>query len=269
MAIKNWISRFAAGLGIDTVLAGSMETLVNNQDRTRAEQAHALRDATIALQRQSLGAPWFEWNATDLSQFDSETDGSHVNSSTWSVVSLVGLNWIQGVVNTTFGGGANGVTTSSILKMTATPPTADYLVVADFLSTETPTGGAIGAGVVARVSGVSANQGDGYLYRVGAASAGQEMRKFTDAEAFTQLGTVMADPDVTSLNLGGRLWLEVRGSSLVTARSSGGERQHVADTSSPFTAVGQAGLFASTSGAAGTDQATVLFRNVRCFALLD
>ena len=137
MAIKDWISRFSAGAGIDTPIAGGMETLVNDADASRVTQPHALRDTAIALQKQVLGAPLFQWNETDLTQFDAKVDGAAVSASVVGVVAFAGKNWISFDVTS----GAGDVHTSStILPITAVPPTADYLIMADFLNTTLGSG---------------------------------------------------------------------------------------------------------------------------------
>jgi hypothetical protein len=58
--------------------------------------------------------PFWEWNGTDLTQFDSEDDGAEVTGSTWEVVSLYGTSWIKLTLatNASSGVGAKGISCS-------------------------------------------------------------------------------------------------------------------------------------------------------------
>lgn len=266
MGLKQWISRFAAGLGLDTVDSTGMETLVQDQDGSHVAQIHAVRDSIIAMQKALLlvgvGSPWFEWDGETLDQFDEKVATSRVSSSVVAVEELAGMNWVTMQTTSLSGGSPTGGNTCIYLPIAATPPTSDYLVTAEFINLTTGSSNAVGAGVAARYDGV----GTAYVARWSLRAARQDLNRY-NAEVQTSLGPSMADPDLDGTNQGSRLVLMVRGGlgAEVLVTNGGGEVLHVRDTS-PIAAIGKAALFNGTSGAAGTTTKNA-FRNIRCFSM--
>lgn len=268
MAIKDWASLFAAGTGLDHSSAGSMETVVNGADPTRAAQWHALRDAVIALQKQAYGgAPWFEWNGVDTSQFSTKIDADRVSSSTIAVEEFGGLNWLTMQVTSIGGGSPNGHNTSCILPIATTPPSADYVVTADLLILTYTT--SVTAGVVARYNTTSFA---GYGQRFSGGSSQQIVRLSStgsNRDAPTLIGFVQGDPDMAA-NRGSRLHLEARGTGsdvILRMLAAGGEHQLARETANLHTTAQKAGLW--TAAAATSSTVKVAYRNIRCYTPVD
>jgi hypothetical protein len=206
MAIKDWVSRFVLGTGIDTPGAGDMETLVDNIDRTRAAQPHALRDALIEVEKQVLGAPWFVWNEADLTQFDAAIAGSDTSGTGATVVTLAGVNWISmpvtiAVSTTDF------LKSAFVLPITAAPPTNNYLITAQYNLAASGSGAECGAFVGGRYDSVSS----GYFaarQKTGTGSTLEQTKAFVDST----IGPTLNDPSPLIVGSAvGRLALVVRG----------------------------------------------------------
>jgi len=262
MAIKDWTSKFSVGEGMDDATVSGMQTLMNAQDDTRVSQVHALRDSLIAVERQiglmGGGAPWFEWNEADLSQFDSQIVGSQVSADVVAIESFAGVNWI-GIDVTALAG--TPFTTSVILPILDTPPSADYIIVADVLSIIAGSS-EVGAGVMTRFDGVSS----GYAFYYTQLGPDLQRRIRLNTGTDTQLGALMGGADLAAVNDGARASLGIRGTGTESLLETAcGGRALIADTS-PIVSVGQAALWATTNGSAV--QTKNLFRNIRCYSLV-
>lgn len=222
----------------------------------------ALNDELSGILRR--GEIWFEWNGTDLSQFDSKVEGATVTSSSASVVAEAGKNWIQ-LSSTATGGDL--AQDAVYLPITVTPPSADYFIVADFVSKVTLTQGNlnhVGAVLFTRYSSPTSLYMMHYSsYNPTAQIAIQSIGKVVTT--YAQIGGFMDSPLLgTGPNpSSGIIDMEcgVEGSSIV--RGSLGNVQGVNDISSPIVAVGKAGIAATSNTQAGT--VTNLFRNIRCY----
>lgn len=269
MGLKQWISRFAAGLGLDTVDSTGMETLVQDQDGSHVAQIHAVRDSIIAMQKALLlvgiGSPWFEWNGVDMSQFGDKIDADRVSSSTIAVEEFGGLNWLTMQVTSIGGGSPNGHNTSCILPIATTPPSADYVVTADILILTYTT--SVTAGVVARYNTTSFA---GYGQRFSGGSYQQIVRLSStgsNRDAPTLIGFVQGDPDMAA-NRGSRLHLEARGTGsdvILRMLAAGGEHQLARETANLHTTAQKAGLWVAAAATSSTVK--VGFRNIRCFSM--
>lgn len=203
--------------------------------------------------------PWFEWNETDLSQFDAPVLGSAVSSHTTQVVTYKGFKWIDLSVTGTGGGGGSGMSNGFILPIAATPPSADYVVAFDFVS-RAVVSNRIGAAAVVRF--VDKNTGYWVRYFNRVTPPIQDFGKFIPTEKLSRFED-MADPSLDGLDRGVRMALSVQGGvDGVLAKMIVGEPALYID-GSPYTAVGKAGLFQTTCGLAGTTQN--YYRNIRCY----
>lgn len=269
MSIKDWISLYAAGTGLDHDAAGSMEELVNGADVTRVAQWHALRDALIAVQKETYGAPWFEWNGTDLTQFDSKIDRERVSSSTVQVESICGTNWVTISTTSLAGGSPNGYNTATVLPITTTPPSADYVVVADYLNLTATGTTNVQAGVALRYGSQV-----GYFTRV-STRALQSQGRFAwsgSVSSVVTIGPDLSDPTFSGVDQGSRLVGEVRGGDggsdvLLSMQGCGGEWLRCRETTNLITAAGQAAIWTGTSAASATIKNA--FRRIRCYTVLD
>lgn len=258
MAIKEWVSKFATGLGLDDSASGGMQTLVNTADTTRVSQVHAVRDSIIALEKQVVGAPWFSWNEADLTQFDALVVGSAVNAQTVAVESFAGQNWIgmevDGAADTPFN-------TAVFLPISTTPPD-NYAIVADFLNV-TAGGGLVGGGVFVRFDGVSS----GYWGQMVAQGAGQQELAKISAGVKNGFGPVTSGIEIQTIYEGARALLAVRGTvaAEVLLEIDIGGRFLAADTGVGFTS-GKAGIVTTTNGSSVIVKN--LFRNIRCYNLV-
>ena len=209
----------------------------------------------------NLGQVWFEWNGVDLTEFDSLVYGSQVSTGSRALVNIAGTNWVQ-ISSTSTGTPGSEISTATILPVSTAPPSADYVVFADFLSV-VQAGTIAGAYVFARFASVSSS----YLVRFHDASTAnpQEVKKLTTGETVNNLGVAQSDLTYIAVNTGMTLGISAEGSTII--KSQLGEVQIIADTSSPITAVGKAAIGVSP-GSAVSATATCAFRNIRCIEVL-
>lgn len=196
---------------------------------------------------------WFEWNGVDLTQFDEKVQGSAVDSSSVSVVEVGGLNWIRIDVD---GGVGGSISTNSVhLPISTLPPTANYVITAEFLN-ELANSSVMGAMLCTRFANIS----NFYTARAVLRGAnGQDLYKIV-AGASTQLGPTMGDPPLNGPNQGFEFSCGVLGQIV---RANFGEGLHVLDTA--LAAAGKATI-ATGSGSANIAIRNI-FRNIRCFTL--
>lgn len=226
----------------------------------------AWKSAAIGLE------PWFEWNGTDLSQFDAAVVGSAVAAHTEQVTAAGGLNWID-MSTTCVGGGGNGVTAGVVLPISTTPPSADYVVVFEFISI-TRGGGPpyVGAGAVLRYTALTSAYYVRFLRADNNPAA--DFGLFVGGPATNSFNN-MYDPNLTDViatpnNRGERLALMAEsgaGGAGILLRAIIGEQCIYLGTS-PYTSVGKAGLWNTSCGLAG---ATVrnYYRNIKCYLASD
>lgn len=177
------------------------------------------------------------------------------------------MNWVTMQVTATGTASPNGHAAGTILPITETPPSADYVVTADFLILTYTT-----TTVAAVVGRYDTALFQGYGQRFSGASSQQIVTLASvgsTRSAPGALGYTQNDPEMDT-NRGSRLHLEMRGTGsdvLLRMRAAGGEYQWVRATSGLYTAVGQAGLW-TAAGAASTT-VKVAYRNIRCFTPVD
>lgn len=200
--------------------------------------------------------PWFEWNGTDLSQFDAEVVGSNVTAHDESFVTYRGFNWIR--MTTTSSGGTTAES-GVVLPISTQPPNSNYVIAFDFISINTSSN-VVGAGAVVRFVSMSQAYYIGYVNRVvppihdfGRLDAGETITRFQN----------MDDPRLSGINRGCRMALSVSGGSDgVIAKMIVGEPAIYADDS-PHNDGGKAGLFNSTRGVSGPCEN--YYRAIRCY----
>jgi hypothetical protein len=208
-------------------------------------------------------APWFEWNGTDLTQFDTKIEGGAITASTVQITSYGGFNWIDISITGTGGAGpANGI----FLPITKTPPGTNVAIAFEFISRQViATNGIVGAGAALRCTSLS----QGYFCRYGSRSVAgsiQDMGKFTAGENNT-IYQDMDDPRLDGLDRGTRMALSVLGiGSGVLVKMIVGEPAIYLETS-PYDDVGQAGLYQTTVGGSGTVRN--YYRNIKCYLASD
>jgi hypothetical protein len=202
--------------------------------------------------------PWFKWNDTDLTQFDSVVQGGGVTAHVAQVVSYGGVNWIDLRV-TANGAGGTGNNNGIVLPISATPPSADYVIAYDFISRETVSN-VVGAGAMVRFVSITQAYYCRYSSRTtipiqdfGKCIAGPALQRFED----------MDDPRLGGIDRGVRMALSVQGTGAgAIAKMIVGEPTLYLDTS-PYDAVGKAALFQTTGGVVGSTRN--YFRNIRCY----
>lgn len=212
------------------------------------------------------GYPWFKWNRTDLSQFADPVNGSHVASAVWSVVSWLGVNWIQGTVTNTVAAGHNGANTCSVLALSGDAPSYNNIVVADFVAWVT-NGSLVGACVFGRFTSTSDAVWTRFQSSNLAPYTPHHIGKFTAGELLSLIGEPQADPNTLTDGVNGiRLGLGVEGDMLVTALF--GERQIIGDGSGDVSVTGKPGIGIAIGDGAGVSN-TIRFRNIRCYTVPD
>jgi hypothetical protein len=213
-------------------------------------------------------APWFSWNGTDLSQFDTKVEGSAVASSTIQVTSFGGFNWLDMSVTSSAGVGTSSTATAVVLPISTTPPTADYAISFEFISI-TRSGNNVGSGAVFRY--VSHNQSYFYHYTNYSSSPNVlRLGKITATEVNTYLAN-LSDPVINANYQGHRAALAAingSGGSGVFLRMLAGEHATYLDTSSPWTGAGRAGLWQCTLGLRSVTTRSY-FRNIKCYLASD
>lgn len=206
-----------------------------------------------------LGATWFEWNGTDLSQFDAVVQGSQVASGGASVIASAGVNWVQ-ITSTATGVPTSDISAATVLPISIAPPSANYIVLADFISV-VQAGTVVGAYILSRFTSTSS----AYLVRFQSGSTPHEANKLTAGETISQLGVSQSDPGPIAVGTGMSIGISVDGASIVKPQF--GEIQVIADTTSPIAAAGQAAIGVSPGNTGGATT-TCAFRNIRCIEVL-
>lgn len=250
---------------------------INGEDFIEIEKAYFLREAgyfgedangedlwiltTVLDGATSSGTtPFWSWNGTDLSQFGSLENGS-ANSQTASVVSAQGLNWIQIHGNCT--GSADFATASCFLPVNVTPPSANYIVVADCVSV-LANSIYIEGGVAVRQAAGSGTIGSGYfmgfLLNRGTGTGDTALVKVTSGASSTLHGFTTSEGFADGR--GHRIVLAAEGSTHLSA--FGANQINYKDSSSPFTSAGRFGIWAGGNNA-GTNTYTTHFRNIKAY----
>ncbi|MHC4818896.1 MAG: hypothetical protein ACYTF8_12655, partial [Planctomycetota bacterium] len=206
------------------------------------------------------GAPWFEWNGTDLLQFGTPVVGANVTAQVVAVEALAGLNWIG--MDVTASGGSNDFVEGVALPISATPPTADYAIVADFVNIVAGGSNEIGAVVLARYDGADS----GYGLHVANQGAAQQESSRWNGGIRTAMGPNMSEPNIAAVDQGARLLLSVRGTGTEALIETAVGKRYLKIDTAPIVSVGKAGLLCTTNGVA--TQVKNLFRNIRCYSLV-
>lgn len=204
--------------------------------------------------------PFFSWNETDLSQFGSLLTGSG-NAQSASVVSSAGLNWIQISGNCT--GAADFSNTTSFLPVTSvSPPTANYIVMADCVVVLS-NGNLATMGVGARHA-ANTGCGDGYFMGM-VGLAGTTTGNVLMADIASTVATGLYS-FTTSESLGDgdgyHFALGVEGNSHLSGFC--GSSIVYPDTTGTYTAAGDFGIYAGGNNT-GTNGYTLRFRNIRAY----
>lgn len=210
--------------------------------------------------------PWWEWNATDLSQFSPVVVGSEVAAHAESVVSYGGYNWISMEVTSTAPGGTSQQT-SVVLPISVDPPGADYAIAFEFISiTRYGAYGVVGAAAVLRFVDLTTSYFVRYAQTYN--PAGTQRLGYQDFGKFGTQFIVMADPGLVGDDYGCRMAASVQGdASGVLARMIVGEPTLCLDTS-PLTATGVPGLW-QTTNSHGSATTKNYYRNIRCYLVSD
>lgn len=256
---KIWTNRLPAAANVEA----DFERLIAG-DRTDSSQANALRDWLFELQTAGVTAPWFEWNGTDLSQFDARVDGSNATGTT-AVISFRGENWIQFRNVMTFD--AQWSRQISILPITKVPPTPNYRIEAEVYLV-TANAGWMGTGFSLRWNGAGS-----YMYLAAAGVAVRHGELFQHLSMVDTPSTILAPAAlaIPDLAVGRSTKGEagVRGidpSGVWLQRRQPGPFLAEDDTSSPHVTAGQAGLLMTgAASAAGTIES--YFRDIKCFSI--
>lgn len=267
--IVDWYNSYPTNL--DT--RRGMRTVRNSIHDTRASQINSLKDSVIALEMEvgsdseetgslrqrvtdlegggsggGLGETMVEWNETDLTQFASKIEGSSVTSSTVTVVSYAGVNWIKFDVTSTSGSGFTD--TAVILPFDIVPDNADYGVVVDFLYGNT---GENGTFVGARFDGTDTL----YIIRwLNSANTAYRPYKVINNVA-TLIGTNQHEP-TTDVNMGSQIGLYLEGNLF---RGYGKQQQMFSHTEITAKGVPCIGLTNNGNARSGS----VYFRNIVVF----
>lgn len=256
------------GLGqkryVRTYATAGRGTLIELMRTAKYQNIEQIGSVDVILAEQGgFGAPWFEWNGTDLTQFDSPVYGPYINqgSSIVAVVSYAGVNWIR-MRSATNAGSSSGNQTGIVLPISTTPPSADYVVLAEFISkVRSGVNDSVGAGVVARFTDLE--HGYVFRYKNGTAVSGQgnqDIVRLNTGYSMTAL-IYLADPKVVANDQGIFMGIAVEGQ---IHRALAGEKGIAVD--STHTAVGKAGLLQSTNGL-GSTVTENYFRSIRCYTL--
>lgn len=207
--------------------------------------------------------PWFEWNRQDLTQFDSPVYGTQVNqsSSVIDTVDYAGVKWIRMKLVTT-ASATSGNNGGMVLPISTTPPSADYVIVSDFVSmTRAGSDLITGAGLAVRFLDME----HGYIIRYSygdppSSLTNQDISKLNPGYSMTRLMN-LSDPSIVSDGQGMFFGLAAEGQII---RALVGEKGFKTD--SDHTSVGKAGLFQTSMGlASATTEA--YYRNIRCYSL--
>jgi len=213
--------------------------------------------------------PTWEWNETDLSQFSAEekSSGTVVTASSWSVVSWLGLSWIECSVTASWTSGKVTMDYFTVRPIDFTPSSADYLLAFDWVTIAAP-GGNVGLGAAVRYQSIDSMYLARALY---AADRECRLQKVTSGSGSNLPAAIKrADPDVTVPNGGGHLSVAVEGQSLLSVGRllPGVDRTIHADTSSPITPAGKAAIGISTNAYSGGPWTmTARIRNIRIYEL--
>lgn len=226
---------------------------------------------TTTLGLPKLGSLWFEFDPTKTiaSQFDTILDGSSVTSSTATIVTVGGLKWIQ--LSITYNGDSgNGKNQSSILPVTKTPPSANYVISADVRLVTAASDLVLCPLLYVRVGTID----QGYLlipalndttrhdeiYKQGAGAAHTALAGSGTTAAFPNVALLTVFPSVLGC-IGtdtGLVWL---------MRMLRASSQWVPDASSPYVS-GKAGIGMTGCGSITGSTQVAQFRNIRCHTLL-
>jgi hypothetical protein len=203
------------------------------------------------------GKAWFEWNGTDLSQFDAKISGSQVASSVVAFTSFAGRNWIR-ISSTASGTPSGDISTLTVLPITQAPPSANYIVLADCFNI-IPAVSVTGAYVLARYTSHNA----AYFVRHSQSSTPvREGGEINAAETATVKHTKDDSAIVMPVNTGFRLEIAAEGSSIIRFFNDA----IYADVGSPHTAAGKAAI-GSSPGSVASSSVSNYFRNIRCYSL--
>lgn len=246
---------------------GKVTEIIRTQDYTEAKGAptktQVVREELLFTGSGAGGvAAWFEWNGLNLTQFDSPIYGPNVivGSSAVDVQSYAGVNWIR--MRVAADASANtGNKGGIILPISATPPSADYVVIADFIAKLFPTAlDVIGAGVIARSTSLETGYLTRYSYGTPSGANNQYLSRLNSGYTMTNfLG--LDDPSLVNVDDGMTIGVAVEGQHI---RALLGEKGTKID--SAHTAAGKAGLFQTNNGQ-NAITTECYYRNIRCYPI--
>jgi hypothetical protein len=148
-----------------------------------------------------------------------------------------------------------------VLPVGTIPPTADNLILAEFISV-TKLANRVQAMTFGRFTSTS----DAYLTRftTSGAISPQVITNWTAGETPTNVGQAMGDPSTLGANAGMEIGCGAAGDTIIVAHF--GERQLYTDITGSISTTGVPAIGTSTGAAAG--QVVNYFRNIRIFTVL-
>ena len=214
---------------------------------------------------------FFEWNGTDLTQFDSAVSQTGI-SMTAAVAAYNGLNWVD--LSVVYNAATVPPTSGlfALLPITITPPSADYMITADVMVPQHVGDGraypmlavrgdyAVGVKTFYRIywatSGPPAGSATFFLQRVSTTTLPVNLQTFSSGLA------VLGDGQGLTMRL------SAEGSTMLKAMPHVVDKWIYRDNSSPITAVGKAAIGVSQSTQTlGSFTRHYLFRNIRLYEI--
>jgi hypothetical protein len=255
-----------------TSIALSADLMRIYDDSAGEERQISMANVASSIAGESFG-PYkvlWEWNGTDITEFDTKVDGSNVASSTVAFVSdYRGQSWISMSV-TSDATATNMITCATILPISLaafTPPSADYGIFAEYICVQWSDGSNAtnGAGVWVRLD--PASTGSGYGYR-------QKNMLGATSRMATFIASGGGSPSVSdgsahygsaaSQGEGGALLYHHEGN--VVQAGWLGERYRFSDSGATTTAANQGAIFTSVESIA-SQTVVNYFRNIKAIQL--
>jgi hypothetical protein len=223
----------------------------------------------VASATPSTLTPLWEWNGTDLAQFGSPTSGSGVAAIAASVVTALGVSWIELAHTKNPGVGLSGNQYALLPILASAFGSADYRLEADIYVAQAPSNGGTALwGLAARMdpTGGSTTCGTGYaaIHRPNTTPTGRNVVAVTSTsqtslrnEASTGAGVHTAATDLDTIAL------SVNGPDIVADITG----IRIGAVSSTYTAEQRGGLISGMDNGNSGSQCLIRYRNVRAWAV--
>ena len=211
----------------------------------------------------ATATPFWEWNGTDTSQFDSIVEGSAVTASSLSTATAGGRTWVEFTASAVGTVGSNALYKCAVAPISVVPPSPDYKITYDMMCSDFG-GGYLCQGAAARwTSGTDSGNfyfetTNGGNIWIGLVEAGR-----LDASHYRSEADVATYNSTTDMQ---RSEFTVADESLIYTRILGCDHG-LNDTSGALTAAGQPGILAGITGGVGTKTIKALFSNIQCWDL--